>query len=207
MRTNINPKTGKGLKYIDRVGTRNGRLLFLEDLGIDKHKQYRWRALCDCGNVTVTTSPKSTKSCGCIQREKSAERQRAKRLPPEIKEISRKRNAANQRLKRKTDPIKSMHARLSRLHRHALSQVSAIKTSPTFEALGYSVKDFVKHIERQFTDGMGWHNSSEWQIDHIVPISEAKTEADVVALNQLSNLRPIWAKDNNAKKAKRETLL
>jgi hypothetical protein len=100
-----------------------------------------------------------------------------------------------------------MQARLSRLHRHALRQVGAIKTSPTFEQLGYSVEEFVTHIERQFCHGMGWHNMSEWQIDHIVPVSEAKEEADVVALNQLSNLRPMWAHENNRKKNKRLSLL
>jgi hypothetical protein len=83
----------------------------------------------------------------------------------------------------------------------------AIKTSPTFEQLGYSAEDFVAHIERQFLKGMGWHNMSRWQIDHIVPVSEAKTENDVVALNQLSNLRPMWADENNAKKDKRTSLI
>lgn len=100
-----------------------------------------------------------------------------------------------------------MQARLSRLHRHALAQVNAIKTSPTFEQLGYSVDDFVAHIERQFVPRMGWHNMSKWQIDHIVPVSEAKTEDDVIALNQLSNLRPMWSHENNAKKNKRSNLL
>jgi hypothetical protein len=100
-----------------------------------------------------------------------------------------------------------MQARLSRLHRHALAMVGAIKTSPTFEQLGYTAEEFVAHIERQFVKGMGWHNMREWQIDHIIPVSEAKTEQDVVALNQLSNLRPMWADQNNAKKDKRLSLI
>lgn len=100
-----------------------------------------------------------------------------------------------------------MQARLSRLHRHALKQVGAIKTSPTFEQLGYTAEEFVVHIERQFVKGMGWNNMGDWQIDHIIPVSEAKNEADVVALNQLPNLRPMWSKENNRKKAKRTSLL
>lgn len=133
--------------------------------------------------------------------------QKAKALPSELKLAAVKRNAANQRAKRKSDPLKAMQARLSRLHRHALAMVGAIKISPTFEQLGYTVEDFVEHIERQFVKGMGWHNLAEWQIDHIIPVSEAKTETDVVALNQLSNLRPMWARENNAKKAKRVSLI
>ena len=157
--------------------------------------------------MTAVSLRKGTKSCGCLQRERAAELQRYKALPPEQKKANVKANAARQRLKRKTDPIKAMQARLSRLHRHALSQVGAIKTSPTFEALGYSVGEFVAHIERQFTKGMGWHNMDAWQIDHVLPISAAKTVEDVVALNQLSNLRPMWAPENNAKKNRRESLL
>lgn len=100
-----------------------------------------------------------------------------------------------------------MHARISRLHRHALSRVGGIKSSPTFEQIGYSAEDLVRHIERQFAGGIGWHNMNEWQIDHIIPVSTAENEADVVALNQLSNLRPMWALDNNRKKDRRSTLL
>jgi hypothetical protein len=85
--------------------------------------------------------------------------------------------------------------------------VGAIKTSPTFEQLGYTVEDFVAHIERQFVKGMSWHNMRDWQIDHIIPVAEARTVEDVIALNQLSNLRPLWAKENNAKKAKRVSLV
>jgi hypothetical protein len=85
--------------------------------------------------------------------------------------------------------------------------VGGIKTSPTFQQLGYSVEEFVTHIERQFERGMGWHNMDEWQIDHIVPSSEAKDIADVIALNQLWNLRPMWAAANNAKKNRRDHLL
>ena len=100
-----------------------------------------------------------------------------------------------------------MQARLSRLHRFALAGVGAIKTSPTFEQLGYSVREFVVHIEKQFVAGMGWHNMVKWQIDHIIPVATAKTAEDVVALNQLPNLRPMWAVENNRKKDRLEFLL
>lgn len=71
-----------------------------------------------------------------------------------------------QRQRRKTDPRSAMQVRLSRLHRHALAQVEAIKTSKMFEHLGYTASEFVRHIERQFLPRMGSHNMSEWQVDH-----------------------------------------
>jgi hypothetical protein len=207
MPARINPETGQGFMFKDRSGKRSGRLVFARPVGRTVHNHIIWEAKCDCGAITQTANPRITKSCGCLHRETMAAIQRAKALPPELKQESIKRNAANQRAKRKADPAKAMHARISRLHRHALAMVGAIKTSPTFEQLGYTVEDFVAHIERQFVKGMGWHNMKDWQLDHIVPVSEAKNEADVVALNQLSNLRPMWAKANNAKKARRVSLL
>lgn len=208
MAKGIDKKTGRSHRRIDRTGTRSGRLTFVRELGINKNKHTVWLAVCDCGSEVKTATPTKTKSCGCLRSELAAKRASARRrLSDQERAIRVRQNAARQRLKRKNCPVKNMHARLSRLHRHALSQVNAIKTSPTFDALGYSVEEFVSHIEKQFTDGMSWENMSDWQIDHIVPISSANTEQDVIALNQLSNLRPMWAADNNRKKAKREVLL
>ena len=194
----------------DITGQRFGRLTALHRVGADKNGHVRWQCSCECGNrpiIAAVALRKGTKSCGCLQREVAAETQRSKALPQEQKLASIKRNAAKQRERRKTDPTRAMQARISRLHRHALAQVGAIKSSPTFEELGYTVDAFVAHIERQFQKGMGWHNMRDWQIDHIVPISSARSKDDVIALNQLSNLRPMWAKENNAKKAKRVSLL
>jgi hypothetical protein len=199
--------SGRGYRFKDRSGTRKGRLIFIRVLGLNKHRQHIWEARCDCGATTETSTPHITLSCGCLQREIAAKTQKLKALPREEKLLHILANRKRQHLKRRTDPIRAMQHRLSRLHRHALKVVGAIKTSPTFEMLGYTPDDLVRHIERQFSDGMGWLNMSLWQIDHIRPVSEAKTEKDVIALNQLSNLRPMWAKENNRKKASRQTLL
>ena len=101
----------------------------------------------------------------------------------------------------------AMRKRLSIIHRLALRRVGLIKRSSTFTMLGYTPQDLADHLERQFVKGMTWDNRHKWHIDHIVPISTAETEADVIALNQLSNLRPIWAKDNLAKSDKRTHLI
>lgn len=195
----------------DITGMRFERLSVQERSGVDHHGKVLWRCLCDCGAVVVVSGGSlrkgTTRSCGCLRRQLAADRQRAKKLPLEIKSESKRASAAKQRAIRKNSPLAVMQSRLSRLHRHALAQVGAIKKSPTFEQLGYTVSDFVAHIERQFMSGMNWSNMKEWQIDHITPISNAKTFEDVVALNQLSNLRPMWARENNAKKNKRTHLL
>lgn len=203
----VNPETGKSYRFKDRTGERNGRLVFTRLAGENRHRHAIWEALCDCGNLTRTTSPNKTLSCGCLHREVVAAMQRAKALPKEVKRRHVEANRKRQRARRKSNPVLAMQARLSRLHRHALARVNAIKSSATFEALGYTPQDLKEHIEKQFQRGMGWHNADQWQIDHVIPSSAAKTEEDVIWLNQLPNLRPMWAKENNRKKNRVESLL
>lgn len=43
---------------------------------------------------------------------------------------------------------------------------------------------------------MTWDNYGEWHIDHIIPISSAKSLYDGIRLSQLENLQPLWAEEN-----------
>lgn len=62
--------------------------------------------------------------------------------------------------------------------------------------LGCTFKQFQAHIENHFTEGMNWNNQGEWHLDHIIPVSSATNEIELIKLNHYSNLRPLWAKDN-----------
>ena len=73
------------------------------------------------------------------------------------------------------------------------------KRSKTFEIVGCTFDELASYIEDQFVNGMSWENRSEWHIDHIVPLSVAKTEEELVKLGHYLNLRPLFAKDNFAK--------
>jgi len=53
-----------------------------------------------------------------------------------------------------------------------------------------------KHLENQFIDGMSWENRSEWHIDHIIPLSSAKTKDELYKLCHYENLQPLWVEDN-----------
>ena len=64
--------------------------------------------------------------------------------------------------------------------------------------LGYTQAEFIENIEKQFQEGMTWERRSEFHIDHIKPISLFLKEGvtDIKIINALSNLQPLWAKDN-----------
>lgn len=79
------------------------------------------------------------------------------------------------------------------------------------EIAGYTAAELKSHIEKQFLKGMDWSNYGAWHIDHIVPASsfsyEHPDDPDFMACWALSNLRPLWAKDNIRKRDRRLYLI
>jgi hypothetical protein len=49
---------------------------------------------------------------------------------------------------------------------------------------------------------MNWDNMGEWHIDHIIPLSTANSEDDIINLCNYKNLQPLWEKDNLEKSNK-----
>ena len=76
------------------------------------------------------------------------------------------------------------------------------KNYKTFNIIGCSPKFLKEHLETKFIDGMSWDNRSEWHIDHIIPLSSAKTEEELYGLCHYTNLQPLWAEDNLKKSNK-----
>lgn len=73
------------------------------------------------------------------------------------------------------------------------------KSKKSEEIIGCKFTDFKIHLESKFVDGMTWENYGLWHIDHIIPISYAKSEKDIYRLNHYSNFQPLWAKENLSK--------
>jgi len=77
--------------------------------------------------------------------------------------------------------------------------------------VGYTLSQLMRHIERQFTQGMSWDNYGEWQVDHIIAASSFKyataEDSEFKACWALTNLRPLWAPDNIRKGDKRIFLI
>ena len=78
------------------------------------------------------------------------------------------------------------------------------KNSKTSEILGCTIEEFKLYLESKFEDWMNWENRGlyngelnyGWDIDHIIPISSAITEEDIIKLNHYTNLQPLCSKIN-----------
>jgi hypothetical protein len=76
------------------------------------------------------------------------------------------------------------------------------------EILGYTVDELRHHIEGQFSEGMNWEKflKGEIHLDHKIPIIFFKPKSvDDPAFKEcwaLSNLQPLWAKENLSKGCK-----
>lgn len=69
---------------------------------------------------------------------------------------------------------------------------------------GYTFEQLKQRLECQFKDGISWDNYGEWHIDHKKPVARFIDQGvtDPVIINSLSNLQPLWARENLSKHAK-----
>jgi len=90
------------------------------------------------------------------------------------------------------------------VHAH-LKRRGMAKTHRTFDILGYTPTQLMRHLESQFVEGMSWDNTDEWHIDHIRPASSftftSMDDPEFKACWALDNLQPLWGPDNLSKGA------
>lgn len=112
----------------------------------------------------------------------------------------------NERLKR--DPLFAAKEKLRRAVRSSFERIKQSKPTNTEKLLGCSWEEAKNHIESLWAEGMSWENhgtgDDKWQIDHIRPVASF-AEHELDQMNLISNLQPLWMKDNLLKKDKYES--
>jgi hypothetical protein len=94
------------------------------------------------------------------------------------------------------DPLYVMIGRIRARIRGVFRANGYSKSCRTFEIIGCSYEYLKEHLESKFVDGMAWENRNLWHIDHIIPLSYAKSEQDIIKLSHYTNLQPLWAIEN-----------
>lgn len=108
------------------------------------------------------------------------------------------------RNRKENDPLFKTSCNIRSLIGKSIKDGGYSKKSKTYEILGCSFDEFKIYIESKFEDWMNWSNNGvyneeynvTWQFDHIIPISNAETEEDLIKLNYYTNFQPLCGKKN-----------
>ena len=105
--------------------------------------------------------------------------------------------------RRENEPIFKIKSLIRSRVWNFLNYSNITKKNKTFEIIGCSPEFLKEYLEKQFVEGMSWDLMGKHiHIDHIIPLSSAKTEEEVYRLFHYTNLQPLWAKDNIIKSNK-----
>lgn len=105
--------------------------------------------------------------------------------------------------RKEIDSLFKLNCNIRTLIRNSFKRINCERKSNKSESiLGCSFEEFKIHLEKQFTNGMNWDNQGKWHLDHIKPLSLAKTKEEVIKLNHYKNFQPLWAEDNLKKGSK-----
>ena len=85
--------------------------------------------------------------------------------------------------------------------RSYLLRFNKIKKDTTENILGYSPLDLKNHLETYFNDNINWLNCGKngWEIDHIIPINNFKSDTPPNIVNSLENLQILSYSENRSK--------
>jgi hypothetical protein len=106
--------------------------------------------------------------------------------------------------KRIEDPLFRISGNIRNLIYQYIKNNGYKKKSKTVNILGCEFNDFKLYIESKFESWMSWDNyglyngelNYGWDIDHIIPISSAKSEEIIIKLNHYTNLQPLCSTVN-----------
>lgn len=104
------------------------------------------------------------------------------------------------RNRRKEDELFAVTCRCRRRIQNFIKKSGYKKTSKTFEMIGCTPEQLVEHLHKTWYDNYGTeYNGEPVHIDHIIPLSSAKTEEDIYKLCHYSNMQYLKPEDNLAK--------
>lgn len=109
--------------------------------------------------------------------------------------------------KKKNNPLFKLTCNIRSLLKESFKRKGLCKLTKTEIILGCTFNEFKIHLESKFESWMSWDNhgnpkdgvleiNKTWDIDHIIPLSTANTEEEVIRLNHYTNLQPLCSFNN-----------
>lgn len=120
------------------------------------------------------------------------------------KEVINKKKEERHKVRMVEDPLYKITYNIRRNISVSLKARNYTKSSKTHQLLGCTFEFFKSYIESKFESWMNWDNYGKyngqlnygWDLDHIVPLSTAKSEKEMVELLHFSNVQPLCSKVN-----------
>ena len=169
------------------------------EFGINKHTKSGYQSFCK------TCNREAQKEFYLKNRNKVLQRKAKYRETEEYKKSSRfyETNVYSKIRKQRGKTFNTKFGSVLRdFVRRCLNFKGSKKDTNTFKLLGYDTNKLKQRLECQFKQGMTWENYGEWHIDHKKPISKFDKNSEISLINSLSNLQPLWAKENLSKGTK-----
>lgn len=103
-----------------------------------------------------------------------------------------------------SNPVYALKVRVRKAIYDSFKRKKYRKGIKSEKLLGCDIDFFIKHLLNTYYEMYGhqWNGTDSVQIDHIIPLSTAETEEDVIKLCHYSNLQLLEAKDNRDKSNK-----
>jgi len=106
--------------------------------------------------------------------------------------------------RKQSDPLYKLSVSLRSMISTTIKKNGYKKLSKTELILGCSFEHLKQYLESNFEQWMSWDNyglyngelNYGWDIDHIVPLSSALNENDLLKLNHYTNLKPLCSYNN-----------
>jgi hypothetical protein len=99
----------------------------------------------------------------------------------------------------KSDVLFQLRYNIKTMVRDSFRRSEFKRDERSIKILGCTLEEFKIHLESKFKPWMNWENKGlyngqpeyGWDIDHIIPISRAKTKEEIISLNHYTNLQPL----------------
>ncbi len=184
-----NIKNKEKIKEQNKIKYQNNKEYF-----IDKFKEYY--------KTNIDKIQAYNKEYNITNKEKRSEKNKKYYLVNKENIINK--NTEYTKNRKKVDNLFRLKSSLNTTIHNSFNRSKFSKSGKTENIIGCTFTEFKEYLESKFEDWMNWENKGlyngelnfGWDIDHIIPVSSAKTEEEVLKLNHYTNLQPLCSKMN-----------